>query len=56
MAYPLLSYADDFFTFQNGWLKIEFDGGNLLLAELQLRVDDLAHGISNDEVNGALFG
>ena len=29
---------------------VESDGGDVLLAELQLGVDDLAHGVSNDEV------
>jgi len=31
-------------------LGVEHDGGDVLLAELQLGIDDLAHGISNDEV------
>ena len=31
-------------------LGVELNGADVLLAELQLRVDDLAHGISNDEV------
>ena len=37
-------------------LGVEHDGGDVLLAELQLRVDDLAHGVSNDEVYWILFG
>jgi len=37
-------------------LRVEHDGGDVLLAELQLRVDQLAHEISNDEVYWILFG
>ena len=31
-------------------LGIELDGRDVLLAELQLWIDDLTHGVSNDEV------
>ena len=31
-------------------LGVELNGADVLFAELQLGIDDLAHGISNDEV------
>ena len=37
-------------------LGVERDGADVHLAELQLGVDHLAHGIANDEVQWILFG